>query len=57
VVAPLLAAVPVLLVTVARVYRGMHYPTDVLAGFVLGAGAVYAAVRVVERGRREELAA
>ena len=29
-------AVP-LLIAVSRVYRGMHYPTDVLAGALLGA--------------------
>ncbi len=30
------AAVP-LLIAGSRVYRGMHYPTDVLAGALLGA--------------------
>ena len=30
------AAVP-LLIAGSRVYRGMHYPTDVLAGMLLGA--------------------
>jgi len=31
-----LAAVPVLVVAFSRVYRGMHFTTDVLAGLVLG---------------------
>lgn len=34
-------------VAVARLYRGMHHPTDVLAGAVLGAVAVWAAQHFV----------
>lgn len=37
------AAVPVLTVAFSRVYRGMHFTTDVLAGLVLGALALGAA--------------
>jgi len=35
-----LAAVPVLTVAFSRVYRGMHFTTDVLAGLALGAAAL-----------------
>jgi len=49
----------VLLMAFARVHNGMHYPTDVLAGTVLGtvcgALAIWIVARV--RARRERLAA
>jgi undecaprenyl-diphosphatase len=37
------AAVPVATVAFSRVYRGMHFTTDVLAGLLLGALALGAA--------------
>lgn len=37
-------------VGVARLYRGMHHPSDVLAGALLGAACVWAAYRQVLRG-------
>ncbi|MFD5628688.1 bifunctional phosphatase PAP2/diacylglycerol kinase family protein [Streptomyces sp. NPDC127072] len=48
-VAPLAAAV-----VVSRVYTGVHFPSDVLAGAVLGAGAAYA-VRAMVPTRDQRL--
>ncbi|MHC9293179.1 phosphatase PAP2 family protein [Mycobacterium sp. LTG2003] len=53
------AAVP-LLVAGSRVYRGMHYPTDVLAGLLLGAlwlTVVIVYVRTHDAGGRRHAAA
>ena len=38
-----LASMAVLFVALARVYEGVHHPTDVIGGAVLGAGALAAA--------------
>ena len=38
-----LAAIAVVFVASARVYEGVHHPTDVIGGAVLGAGALIAA--------------
>ncbi len=53
-VVPVLAAVPVLLVGASRLYRGMHYVTDLAAGFLFGAAAVYVSIRVVEWARHHD---
>jgi membrane-associated phospholipid phosphatase len=39
-------------VGLSRMYRGMHYPTDVLFGALLGGASVIATV-IVLRGARE----
>jgi undecaprenyl-diphosphatase len=44
VLAYLVAAVPVATVMFSRVYRGMHFTTDVLAGLALGVLALSGAV-------------
>jgi undecaprenyl-diphosphatase len=41
------AVAAALLVGFGRVYRGMHHPTDVMAGVVLGVGCLVVAVLVV----------
>ncbi len=46
-----LAALAVAAVGFARVYRGLHHPTDTLAGAALGAGCLVVAVLVVRTGR------
>lgn len=42
-----LAVVLTVAVALSRVYRGEHYPTDVLSGFVLGVGSLAAAVFII----------
>lgn len=37
------------IVSIARLYRGMHYLTDVIAGVALGVAAIYAVVVVARR--------
>jgi undecaprenyl-diphosphatase len=51
-----LAVLAPLAVAFARVYRGMHYPTDVAFGLVLGAGVVVIVARSFAEGeaRAEE---
>lgn len=54
-VAILVAALIPIAVAVSRMYRGMHYITDVLVGAVLGVACIIAAVLIVRRAisRRE----
>jgi undecaprenyl-diphosphatase len=40
------------LIAFSRVYNGVHYPTDVLAGSVLGVLVGLAVLRVSKRGWR-----
>jgi undecaprenyl-diphosphatase len=45
--------IPVL-VGLARLYRGMHYPTDVLSGATLGAVWLFTAIKGVRLGALQE---
>jgi len=40
------------LISLSRLYVGVHYPTDVLAGILVGLAAAEAAVRIVRRAAR-----
>ena len=55
IVVVVIVAVPVI-VAWARMYRGMHYLTDVIAGALLGAASVIAVVVVVRRADAHALA-
>ncbi len=48
-----IAIVVIVAVAIGRVYRGLHHPTDVIAGVVLGIGCVVAAMAAVRAGFRE----
>jgi membrane-associated phospholipid phosphatase len=45
-----LAALAPVIVAVARVYRGMHHPTDVAAGYLMGLGCVAVSMLAVRVG-------
>jgi len=36
-----------IVVALSRIYRGMHHPTDAIAGFLMGAGCVVVALLAV----------
>ena len=43
------ALILALLIAFSRMYVGVHYPTDVLGGIVVGCGAAWCAYRVVKK--------
>ena len=45
-----LLALPIVLVGPARVFVGVHWPTDVLGAYLLGAASVIALVLLLETG-------
>ena len=62
-VAVLVAALAPVVVALARMYRGMHHPTDAIAGYAMGCACLLVGVVAVRtsaevaRRRREEEAA
>ncbi|WP_159458177.1 MULTISPECIES: phosphatase PAP2 family protein [Listeria] len=50
VIVPLLFGFFVILVMISRVYLSVHYPSDVLAGCLLGLGTIFLATFIYERG-------
>ena len=52
IVLAVLAAIPLVLVGPSRIYLGVHYPSDVLAGWCLGFAALMAAIEILQKNNR-----
>jgi len=48
-----LLAIPMVLIGVSRVYLGVHYPTDVLAGWCLGVLVIAAIAEIIKRASND----
>ncbi len=53
---PISAVVIVLLIGISRIYLGVHYPTDVLAGWLLGTAWCCSSIRLAEGLKRNNSA-
>ena len=57
IVLSVLVAIPLVLVGPSRIYLGVHYPTDVLAGWCLGFAMLMLAIEVLQRATKCRTAA
>lgn len=46
-------AIPLIGVGLSRIYLGVHYPTDVLAGWCLGIAVIMAMIGILQRGNKK----
>lgn len=51
----IVAAVIIVLIAMSRVYLGVHWPRDVLAGMALGIGSSYAAILLLKKCKKHDM--